>query len=112
MKSRTFFHSTSSSSPPSSSTTSTSTSYSRYLRPGALAQMRDSKLTNMRRSQICFSLLLLSNSHIQTTTLDSNPSMAMMEVAPPFFPLSPHRTRCLRRKHLSAVAPIFTPSQS
>ncbi|CAO2823653.1 unnamed protein product [Amaranthus hypochondriacus] len=95
----------SSTSPPSP-TPSPSPSYNRYLRPGALAQMRDFKLTTNRRSQICFSLLLLTNSHIQPPTADSNSSM---EVGPSFFPLSPHRPRCLRRKKLAALPPIFTP---
>ncbi|GAB4830861.1 hypothetical protein Ancab_004888 [Ancistrocladus abbreviatus] len=98
---------------------STNDGYNRYLKPGALAQLRDSKI--FKKPQIYLHNLL------PTTSVDPSPSnggdassvtepanpipLLSMEVVP-CFSVRTYRPRCLRRKKLAASMPIFTQSQS
>ncbi|KAI4298692.1 hypothetical protein L6164_032220 [Bauhinia variegata] len=89
--------------------------FHRYLKPGALAQLRDSKIN--ARSRRCNSLtqkslcklssLVLTEASISSSspTEESNPLNQFDGV--PTFALRINRPRCLQRKKLFAVTPVF-----
>ncbi|KAI4295897.1 hypothetical protein L6164_035893 [Bauhinia variegata] len=89
--------------------------FHRYLKPGALAQLRDSKFSARSRRHSSLtekSLSKLSQVPIATPIASSFPSE---ESNPPnqfngvpTFALRINRPRCLQRKKLFAVTPVFT----
>ncbi|GAB4826590.1 hypothetical protein Ancab_039988 [Ancistrocladus abbreviatus] len=89
--------------------------YNIYLKPGALAQLRDSKI--VKRPQIYLHHLLSTNPAAASPTSSSEPetntaiSMLSMEGLP-CFAVRTFRSRCLHRKKLAASRPIFNQSQS
>lgn len=93
-----------------SSSPSPMKTYHRYLKPGALAKLRDSKITSRnaysrrRIYNMCFSQL-------SSPTTPTSPTQNEENMIPCF---APHislinRPRCIARKKLFAVAPVFTP---
>ncbi|TKY56192.1 hypothetical protein E2542_SST20634 [Spatholobus suberectus] len=91
--------------------------YHKYLKPGALAKLRDSKITarhnNRRTTQIFLSELLLSPTSASSPTQQDqslNEDNGVPCFAPPIC-LS-HRPRCLLRKKLFAFTPSFTHAET
>ncbi|KAK9936029.1 hypothetical protein M0R45_012894 [Rubus argutus] len=90
--------------------------FHKYLKPGKLAQLRDSKITARRvqhgdlKTQISLYQLVLSSmsSSLSQQTRDNIPDQSHDEV--PYFPPGTllNRPRCLQRKKLVAVAPVFS----
>ncbi|KAK7301301.1 hypothetical protein RJT34_12162 [Clitoria ternatea] len=79
--------------------------YHKYLKPGALAKLRDSKIIAKhasKSSQIFLSQLLLSPTFTQQPLNEDNG-------IPCFAPtVNLNRPSCLRRRKLFAVTPTFT----
>ncbi|KAG4383418.1 hypothetical protein AAZX31_13G066700 [Glycine max] len=95
--------------------------FHKFLKPGALAKLRDSKITssrhkiNRRITQISLSHLLLSSSPSSSSSSSSSSSIQQdqplnQDNGIPCFtpPIYPNRPRCLVRKKLFAVTPNFT----
>ncbi|KAK7301302.1 hypothetical protein RJT34_12163 [Clitoria ternatea] len=86
--------------------------YLRFLKPGALAKLRDSKITARhasRSSQISLSQLLLSPTSPFSPTQQGQLPLNEEDGIPCFAPIiNLNRTRCLHRKKLFAVTPVFT----
>ncbi|CAL5196926.1 unnamed protein product [Lathyrus oleraceus] len=87
---------------------SSSLSPRKYLKPGALAKLRDSnKVKSNRKMQNQMNLLDLSQLS-PITPNSSLPPQNLDNVVPCFDPTFINRPRCLSRKKLLAVTPIFT----
>ncbi|TKY45365.1 hypothetical protein E2542_SST20631 [Spatholobus suberectus] len=110
-------------SPDPKSCTSTSTCsprrsprlYHKYVKPGALAKLRDSKITARRTSQISLSeMLLLTPTSPSSPTIQQEYQPLNQDTGVPCFtsPVSLNRPGCLRRKKLFAVTPSFTPTDT
>ncbi|GMH15785.1 hypothetical protein Nepgr_017626 [Nepenthes gracilis] len=89
----------------------------RYLRPGALAQLRDFKL---KKSQICLFQLTATAAAAATDAVGGGTaSMSRSETVDsicmediPSFSVRTYWPRCPQRKKLAASTPIFSRSQS
>ncbi|KAI9124295.1 hypothetical protein K1719_005595 [Acacia pycnantha] len=90
--------------------------HNRFLKPGALARLRDFKFNARSRifdshTQIPLSDLLTSNSSPTSTSSSSDhtdPALNLINFGVPCFDLRINRPRCLLRKKLFAVAPVFS----
>lgn len=87
---------------------STTPSFHTFLKPGALAQLRYSKISaksRLKSAQSC--------QHIPLSVIPSSEPLPTMEGLPCFkSSIRIRHPRCIQRKKLSAVAPIFTESNS
>ncbi|XP_028755210.1 uncharacterized protein LOC114714630 [Neltuma alba] len=92
--------------------------HNRFLKPGALGRLRDFKLSARSRifdshAQIPISELLTSHSSSTSTSSSSDqidPAMNQINFGVPCFALRINSPRCLLRKKLFAVAPVFAES--
>ncbi|KAL2317769.1 hypothetical protein Fmac_031645 [Flemingia macrophylla] len=87
--------------------------YQQYLKPGALAKLRDSKITNRRRkimqNSLSDQLLLFTPTSSSPTQQQDQPFINQENGIPCFDPpLYLNRPNCLTRKKLFAVNPTFT----
>ena len=84
---------------------------SKYIVPGTLVKMRDSKITHNRSStQISSSAISLTPS----STFQHDPSSLNQDNGVPCFHLPMYHSQpsCFNRKKLFAVTPVFTPTQT
>lgn len=106
------------SSPSPHKSSSSSPSSCKYLKPGALAKLRDSKIANRRHRHAYISTLLsqhLSHSQLSPSSPSQNEQQRSPNHAngiPCFAPTLGFMSRphCLSRKKLFAVTPVFTPT--
>ncbi|MCD7472963.1 hypothetical protein HAX54_014407 [Datura stramonium] len=82
-------------------------SYYTYLKPGALAQIRNSKITAKSRLNDPQTLTAMFQ-QIPNSEIEVSQPAPTMEGIPCFtLKIKDNRPCCLQRKKLSAVAPIF-----
>ncbi|KEH19821.1 hypothetical protein MtrunA17_Chr8g0362551 [Medicago truncatula] len=86
---------------------SSSPSPRRYLKPGALAKLRDSKKIKASR-KLQNQINLLDLSQLSPTSSPSSPPQQNLDNVVPCFNPTINRPRCLARKKLFAVTPVFT----
>ncbi|KAJ7946291.1 Peptidyl-prolyl cis-trans isomerase [Quillaja saponaria] len=98
----------------SKSATKRNEGYFRYLKPGALAQIRDSKITARSQRHGSHTRVSLYQLSLPTATptfpsfpIEQN-DMSNQIDGIPCFALRINRPRCLQRKKLFAVTPVFT----
>ncbi|KAK4360939.1 hypothetical protein RND71_019891 [Anisodus tanguticus] len=90
----------------------TTPSFHTFLKPGALAQIRYSKISAKSRLKNAQSQFAIYQ-HIPFSGLPSSDPLPTMEGLPCFnSSIRIRYPRCMQRKKLSAVAPIFTESNS
>ncbi|TMW93445.1 hypothetical protein EJD97_011676 [Solanum chilense] len=83
-------------------------SYYTYLKPGALAQIRNSKITAKSKVLNNPKTLIVMNLQTSDSEIGVSQPAPIMESVPCFnLKIKSNRPCCLQRKKLSAVAPIF-----
>ncbi|KAG4383414.1 hypothetical protein AAZX31_13G066500 [Glycine max] len=89
--------------------------FNKYMKPGALAKLRDSKINaarnNQQRTTTTTQIIALSEMLLLTPTSPSSPTQQYNEDnGVPCFDsaVNLHRPGCLSRKKLFAVTPTFT----
>nr|XP_009760448.1 PREDICTED: uncharacterized protein LOC104212793 [Nicotiana sylvestris] len=95
-----------------SRSTTSPPSFHTFLKPGALAQIRYSKISAKSRLKNAQSLFAIYSQQIPLITASSDP-LQTMDAIPCFnSSIRFRQPRFIQRKKLTAVAPIFTESNS
>ncbi|MCD7472964.1 hypothetical protein HAX54_014408 [Datura stramonium] len=91
---------------------STTPSFHTFLKPGALAQIRYSKISAKSRLKNAQSQFAIYQ-HVPFSGITSSEPSTAIEGLPCFnSSIRIRHPRCIQRKKLSAVAPLFTESNS
>ena len=87
-------------------------SFYRYLKPGALAQIRDSKITAKSKKTLDLQFhMALCQITASTTAAESLARIPNGGDGIPCFSLRTKNPRCLQRKKLVAITPVFCETQ-
>ncbi|RDX87230.1 hypothetical protein CR513_31330, partial [Mucuna pruriens] len=87
--------------------------YNKYLKPGALAKIRDSKIRAKQNKKISVSELLLLTPTSPSSPIQQDQPLNQDYGIPSFAsPITVNRPTCLRRRKLFAVTPSFTPADA